>query len=382
VIIESVHVENFRSIFNETLYCESLTALVGANGSGKSSFLHAIELFYNTSPRIEKEDFYGEDVSRDIIIAITFTNLDDENPIFRNYVDSGKLNVERVFTWSNGKILAKYYGFGLHNPEFKPIRALLGEKGQSKNAKQMYDSLRDKLQYISLPPWTNINNAKIELGKWEEENREKCERTRDEGQFFGFSGVAEGYLGRHTKFLFIPAVKDASKEAAEGRGSVITDLMDLVVRSILAEKDALRSFREETQRKYDELLDPSALPELNALADVMSNTLGIFAPNARINLNWLNLEEIDIPLPKVNVKLVEDDYSTDVGRTGHGLQRAFILTMLQHLVLAQAKDSKLRAKEEYDQSSEVATALTQKDMSDLPNLVLAIEEPELYQHPS
>lgn len=56
--------------------------------------------------------------------------------------------------------------------------------------------------------------------------------------------------------------------------------------------------------------------------------------------------------------------------------------MLQHLVLAQAKDSKLRAKEEYDQSSEVATALTQKDKSDLPNLVLAIEEPELYQHPS
>lgn len=206
MIIESVHVENFRSIFNETLYCESLTALVGANGSGKSSFLHAIELFYNTSPRIEKEDFYGEDVSRDIIIAITFTNLDDENPIFRNYVDSGKLNVERVFTWSNGKILAKYYGFGLHNPEFKPIRALLGEKGQSKNAKQMYDSLRDKLQYISLPPWTNINNAKIELGKWEEENREKCERTRDEGQFFGFSGVAEGYLGRHTKFLWLFAI--------------------------------------------------------------------------------------------------------------------------------------------------------------------------------
>lgn len=39
MIIKSVRVSNFRALLEETLNCESLTALVGPNGSGKSSFL-------------------------------------------------------------------------------------------------------------------------------------------------------------------------------------------------------------------------------------------------------------------------------------------------------------------------------------------------------
>lgn len=53
MIIQSVNVKNFRSILDETLYCEGLTALVGPNGSGKSSFLKALELFYSPTPKIE-----------------------------------------------------------------------------------------------------------------------------------------------------------------------------------------------------------------------------------------------------------------------------------------------------------------------------------------
>lgn len=47
MIIKSVQVKNFRSIKDEILQCDKLTALVGANGSGKPSFLRAIELFYS-----------------------------------------------------------------------------------------------------------------------------------------------------------------------------------------------------------------------------------------------------------------------------------------------------------------------------------------------
>ena len=41
MLIQNVQVKNFRSILNESLPCDSLTALVGRNGSGKSSFLNA-----------------------------------------------------------------------------------------------------------------------------------------------------------------------------------------------------------------------------------------------------------------------------------------------------------------------------------------------------
>ena len=50
--IKNINVKNFRSILDESLPCDSLTALVGRNGSGKSSFLSALEIFYDPSASI------------------------------------------------------------------------------------------------------------------------------------------------------------------------------------------------------------------------------------------------------------------------------------------------------------------------------------------
>jgi len=81
-------------------------------------------------------------------------------------------------------------------------------------------------------------------------------------------------------------------------------------------------------------------------------------------------------MPEAEVKLLEDGYESAVQRTGHGLQRAFILTMLQHLVAAREIE---KVTEEGSASKKESPA---PEEPYLPNLVLAIEEPELYQHPS
>ena len=78
MLIENVQVKNFRSILNESLPCDSLTALVGRNGSGKSSFLSALELFYTPTARVTSEDFYDEAVTQDIAIVVTYSNLNAE----------------------------------------------------------------------------------------------------------------------------------------------------------------------------------------------------------------------------------------------------------------------------------------------------------------
>ena len=96
--IQSVHVKNFRSILNESLPCDSLTALVGRNGSGKSSFLSALELFYNPSAKVTPEDFYAEDVTQDIEIAVTYVCLNEEGRnLFSAYIGNDSLTVVRVF---------------------------------------------------------------------------------------------------------------------------------------------------------------------------------------------------------------------------------------------------------------------------------------------
>ena len=55
MLVKTVTVKNFRCAKDGVLNCEKLTALVGANGSGKSTFLRALQLFYDTNPRIDRE---------------------------------------------------------------------------------------------------------------------------------------------------------------------------------------------------------------------------------------------------------------------------------------------------------------------------------------
>ena len=79
MIIKVIRVRNFRCIRDEPLPCEQLTALVGRNGSGKSSFLRALSLFYDVSAKYTEDDFYARDTGQDILITITFSGLTEED---------------------------------------------------------------------------------------------------------------------------------------------------------------------------------------------------------------------------------------------------------------------------------------------------------------
>lgn len=382
MLIESIRVQNFRSILNETLSFDALTALVGPNGAGKSNFLRALALFYSPSVRIDTEDFYNSDTTAEIVVSITFAGLSKEAAeFFGGYLQGDKLTVERVFKLDGGKPTATYHGASLQNSEFQGIRDGLAVRDRGKTARTAYDAISARSEYGDLPAWSNLNLADVGpvLTKWEADHSGVCKRQRDDGRFFGFTEVGRGYLGRFTRFLFIPAVRDASADAAEGRGSVLTDLMDMVVRSVVANKEAFKKLREETQQKYEEIMRPENLEELNGLAGQLSKTLQSFVPNASVDLRWLPLDQIKIEMPKADVKLVEDRYATAVHRTGHGLQRAFILTMLQHLAMAQSVNE---GKPKDTTESAPSPEPKPEGKVTLPNFVLAIEEPELYQHPN
>ena len=355
--IKLVRIRNFRSILDADIECDSLTALVGRNGAGKSSILKAIELFYSMNPRLSVEDFYDRDLGSPIEITITFTDLDDdERERFKTYIQNNALSVARVLTLTENK----YHGSALQNPDFKPLRD--GESAAE--VKEAYKQLREG-KYADLPSYSNKDAAKTAIKQWEAGHEGQCVRERDDGQFFGFKQVGQGYLGKDTRFLLIPAVRDASLDAQEGRGSAITELMDLVVRRTLFEKQEIKDFRVDIEKRFNELLDPTKLTELSTLSENLTNTLKTYVMNASVNVSWETAGEIAIPQPRANIQLVEDGFSSEVGRTGHGLQRAFVLTMLQHL-----------SAPETDAGSQSGKQLKQ------PDLILGIEEPELYQHPS
>ena len=156
----------------------------------------------------------------------------------------------------------------------------------------------------------------------------------DDGQFFGFTGVAQGYLGRFTRFIRIPAVRNAAEEATDKRGSYIKEIMDLVVRNSLAGHADVNQLRDSIQEQYRAVFDPSKRTELNSLEGRLTETLRRYAPDAAISLSCLTSPPSQFQCLRPEVRLSEDGYDALVQHTGHGLQRAFILTMLQHLVAA------------------------------------------------
>jgi predicted ATP-dependent endonuclease of OLD family len=372
MIVTAIHVKNFRSILDERIDCDNLTVLVGRNGTGKSSFLRAMEMFYDPKATVTAEDFYAEDTTKEIEIAVTFTDLGtEEKSLFAPYLDGNDLTVVRIFSLS-GKKSGTYHGMRLQNADFSPVR----EAGGKREIQAKYKELREQGAYSALPVIKNADDALEAMGQWEMENPGICIKQRDDGQFFGFTEVGNGYLGRYTRFIHIPAVRDASDDATEGKGSCVTEIMDLVVRRTLASRKDFLVLKDETQKKYREIMDPAKLTELSWLQMHLSDTLRYYAPEANVSMEWAKLVDIDFPLPKAEVKLNEDGYKSSVQRTGHGLQRAFILTMLQHLVAAKGIET---ATEENFMSE---TEIPERGEPQLPGLVLAIEEPELYQHPS
>lgn len=364
MLIEYVEVKNFRSLLDEKLHLEDLTALVGANGAGKSTFLKALELFYAPSQSIKQDDYYDKDASEPINISVTYKNLsDDAAQLFSPYLQDGKLVVEFVIEWNDGKPSFKYYGSSLQNSDFVQVKKASSATGKI----ALYKELRTTEKYLDLPVCKSQGAVMEELEKWETENITQCSRMRDDGQFFGIKNVAKGYLGRFSQFLFIPAVRDAIGDAEDAKNSTFSRLMELVVKSVVARKQEFIDLKNKTEEKYKEIMNPEKLTELNVLQEQMNETIKIFVPNAGIGLSWFPVGSINMPPPQADIKLIEDGFESSVEKTGHGLQRAFILTLLQHLAMEQVKPD--------DNSGELKSSL-------LPTLILAIEEPEIYQHPN
>jgi energy-coupling factor transporter ATP-binding protein EcfA2 len=370
--IESVRVLNYRSIYDETLACSGLTVLIGANGAGKSTFLRALDLFYAPQPRVAIDDFYAADASKEIVVSVMFSQLPAVlADAAKEYVVGGELVIERVITVTERGASARYHGSVLRHPRFDSVRAGLQVKDRGVTARAAYEQLAKEPAYSSLPAWSTLAGAASALTQWEAGHPETCDRARDDGHFFAFQLGALCDLRPFTRFLYIPAVRDAGEDAEEGRGSVLTALMELLVRSEVAKRPAFVKAKEQSQSQYEAALAPSLKGELGNLGKRLTLTLDGLVKGAIVSLTWQPLPEIELPMPEADVRLVEDGYPTSVDRTGHGLQRAYIMTMLQHLAIAQAANELL---EEGESGGSVEQGA--------PTLVLAIEEPELYQHPS
>src|SRR5690554_4431560 len=102
--LKSIRIENFRSFEDQTIHFDNYTCFVGQNGSGKSTVLTALNIFFrNTNAsatdllNLGEEDFHRRQTDHPIKITLSFDELSDEaKDALSSYVRHGQLVVSSI----------------------------------------------------------------------------------------------------------------------------------------------------------------------------------------------------------------------------------------------------------------------------------------------
>ena len=359
--IETVKLEGFRCYQTEEVRLSNYSLFVGQNNSGKSTVLQSLNKFFESSPssfKIDKSDFAIDDqgVQCDsLAIEVRFVELPPQAiETFDHYTATPNLTIRLEANRNEDDVECAFFGIRDGFEEFRRFFELY-ENGPAADVTAEFNRLRTI--YPDIEQATNEENRKKAVRRYEVERPEQCDPILSGTKFFGSKGPIAS-LRKHLEWVFVPAVKDAIEEGAEKKNTlarVIAFITDDETRF----DERTREIADEAARQLSDLVDETrqSLDQLNAVLN------GHFSPmtsgSESVALDWdRNEKAITIPKPTAIANIVSGSHSDRVDLFGHGLQRNYIIALLRTLAqLVSEQDEQRRS------------------------LVLAFEEPELYQHP-
>ena len=307
--------------------------------------------------QLDKEDFHCKNIDRPIRITITFTDLSEEaQKDFDDYFRQGQLVVSAVATFdeSTGRAEVKQYGQRLGMPAFARFFKAVDNREKVPELQKIYADLQRI--HSGLPAQKTKIGMVRALREHEVAHPDQCKLIPSEDQFYGFSkGVNR--LSKHVQWVYVPAVKDPTSEQIEARNSALGKLLARTVRSKTQFDKGIKALRITMQDQYQDLLEENQ-HILDDISTALQERLSEWAhPDVRLRLQWMQdpNKSVRVEEPWAHIQAGEGGFEGELARFGHGLQRSYVLALLQ----------------------ELATADDTGDST----LILACEEPELYQHP-
>lgn len=362
--IKSVRIQNLRSFVDVGVQFDDYTSIVGPNGAGKSTILCALNIFFRELDgsttnllELDAEDFHLGDTKTPIEITITFSDLnDDAQKEFSGYYRNGALIVTARATYDEVARAATVQQFGqrLAMEAFAPFFKLYNDGGKAGDLSKIYQEIATT--YTDLPKPGSKDANRDALRNYEEAHPELCILIPSPDQFYGFS-KGSNRLARFVQWVYIPAVKDATKENVESKNTALGKLLARTVRSKVKFDDELSALRSDTLDKYRTLIEAQQ-SALNEISTSLTARLSEWAhPEATARLTWTEDPKTSVRIEEPIARLLAGEglFEGDLARFGHGLQRSYLLALLQELASS--------------------------DDTNAPRLILGCEEPELYQHP-
>ncbi len=362
--IESVKIENFRSFKNETIVLDNYTCFVGSNGSGKSTFLNALNVFFRQYKdsktdlsKLTSEDFHHKNTNEPIKITVIFTELSESaKEELSDYVRQDKLIVSSVAKYDTATDRAEVKQFG-SRLGFENFRKFFEEEKNGAKVADLKDIYLDLQKIYNDLPAPGTKNSMIDaLRKYETDHPESCVLIPSEDQFYGISkGVNK--LAKYVQWVFISASKDVTEESEESKTSALGQLLARTVRSKVNFSERVSKLKKDAQEEYQKILDAEQ-SALDSISVTLQEKLESWAhPGITAQILWKQDSEksIKVEEPWAYLKVGERGFEGELARFGHGLQRSYMLALLQELTTI------------HDEN--------------IPTLVMGIEEPEIYQHP-
>lgn len=349
--IKRVHIKNFRCLEDVEVDFDSITTFIGPNGTGKSTVLRALDWFFNgpKASELSESDVTFGAASKQISVEVEFFDLSAEDrEALGHYVTDG---VDKFVAWKyreeggaermtgNAKVFAP----------FNEIRAA----GSATEVKRLYNTLRAEQTNLSLPAANSKEAINEAMTAWELENTDQLVDSEVQTNFFGFN--SQGKIAELFDYVFVGADLRASEEAVDGKSTVIGKILERAVNRQSADEEIAR-LSEEVNAQQREIYNRNFEEQLAGISTSLSEAVAQYSTGRSVRVLTKDLE-LQPPKTQFEVSVLDNTIETKITRQGHGFQRTLLIAALQ-----------LLARKGVEESSH-------------GTICLAIEEPELFQHP-
>lgn len=349
--IQSVRIKNFRTLKDVTIPFDSITTFIGPNGAGKSTVLRALDWFFNGKPGslTEKDCSFGA-TDEDIEVQVTFDDLSDKDrDALGKYAPDG---VATFTAWrrrspdGSDVVSANAKGF----PDFNAIKAASGATAK----KEQYANLRQSRPELNLPAANTGLAVEQAMTTWEASHTDQLIDAPEALQtnFFGFN--SGGKMSGLFDFVLVTADLRASEESIDGKSSIIGRILERSVDRAAADED-IAKIVEESRAKQQKVYEEKFKAQLDGMTKQLNEVVAAYSPGRNVIVSPAEVE-LKAPRTTFQVAVLDGTTETDVERQGHGFQRTLLISALQLLAQSGAASAE-------------------------GVICLAIEEPELFQHP-
>ncbi|MFM0043033.1 ATP-dependent nuclease [Paraburkholderia sediminicola] len=349
--IQSVRVKNFRTLKDVTIPFDSVTTFIGPNGAGKSTVLRALDWYFNGKPGslTEKDCSFGI-TTENIEVQVTFTDLTGKDrEALGKYVPDG---VATFTAWKlrspdGSEVLsANAKGF----LEFNAIKAAGGATAK----RELYANLRSSRSDLNLAAANTGAAVDQAMTAWESSHTDQLVDSPEALQtnFFGFN--SGGKMSGLFDFVLVTADLRASEESTDGKASIIGRILERSVDRAAADEE-IATIVEESRAKQQKVYEEKFKGQLDAMTTQLNEVVRSYSPGRSVTVSPAEVE-LKAPRTTFEVAVLDGATETTVERQGHGFQRTLLVSALQLLAQSGAASAE-------------------------GVICLAIEEPELFQHP-